>query len=136
MSDLPSKADLIIATCQAGQAIGVHLTEGEATAILDAILPLVMRGRPIAEAPKDKTPILARFKDHLRDNRPDLDPWRGITVVIRHPGVMEDGFDIGWNMAAPVGHGGFPDDWIECWWPLSVRQWAEKIGQPPQGDST
>ncbi len=44
MADLPTRAELIIATCQAGQANGFYLTENEATAILDAILPLVMRG--------------------------------------------------------------------------------------------
>lgn len=72
--------------------------------------------RPIEEAPKDGTPILAKIKDRL--DREDLERWQGRYVVIRHPGVADDDFDFGWNMAAPVGHGGFPDKWFDGFCPL------------------
>lgn len=48
--------------------------------------------------------------------------WRGLEVPLRHPGVAEDGFDVGWNIAAPVGHGGFPDEWIAGWIPLNEEE--------------
>ena len=35
-----------------------------------------------------------------------------------HPGIPEDGFDIGWGVAAPVGYGGLPDDWFVGWKPI------------------
>lgn len=72
--------------------------------------------RPIEEAKKDGTPILARIKPSL--DREDLKWWQGLYVVIRHPGLSDDGFDIGWNIAAPVGHGGFPDEWFDGFRPL------------------
>lgn len=78
-----------------------------------------VEGKPIAAAPKDGSRILVRLKNPLPvQGRDDLEYWHGVPFVARHPGVSEDGFDIGWGFAAPVGQGGFPDDWIECWWPL------------------
>jgi hypothetical protein len=78
--------------------------------------------RDISTAPKDGNPILAVFhKDifpRLKPGREDLERWNGVQVVIRHPGIAADGFDMGWNMAAPVGYGGFSDDWIAGWQPL------------------
>jgi len=71
---------------------------------------------PIETAPKDGTPIWAVFRSDiypiLRPGRPDLECWNGVQACIRHPGIAADGFDIGWNMAAPVGHGGFATEWI------------------------
>lgn len=82
--------------------------------------------RPIAEAKKNGSPILAKLRDDIYAPPTDVSSlrehsgyrWNGLTVVLRHPGLADDGFDIGWNMQAPVGHGGFPDDWIEGWQPL------------------
>lgn len=78
--------------------------------------------RDIATAPKDRTPILALMRSDLypglRPGRKDLDAWNGLTMVVRHNGVADDGFDIGWQMAAPVGQGGFPDEWFAGWKPL------------------
>lgn len=78
--------------------------------------------RDISEAKKNGTPILAKFRDDiypgLRPGREDLEPWNGVWAVIRHRGLAADGFDVGWAIAAPVGNGGFPDEWIEGWEPL------------------
>jgi hypothetical protein len=78
--------------------------------------------QPIEAAPKDRTVILAKFFDdiypRLCPHRDDLTRWNGIQVVIHHPGLADDGFDIGWSVSAPVGNGGFPDEWIEGWMPL------------------
>lgn len=75
--------------------------------------------RDMTTAPKDRTSVLLKVKDRIpREGRPDLDCWQGLQFVGSHPGVCEDGFDIGWGFAAPVGHGGFPDDWFDGWKPL------------------
>lgn len=72
-----------------------------------------VRWLPISEARKDRTSYLLRFKNPIPDDREHVRQWDGLVFVGRHPGVCEDGLDIGWNFAAPVGHGGFPDEWIE-----------------------
>lgn len=78
--------------------------------------------RPIESAPKDRTIIWAmlhpRLYPDLRPEREDLKNWNGVQVPLRHPGLADDGFDIGWSVAAPVGNGGFPDEWIAGWRPL------------------
>ncbi len=75
--------------------------------------------RPIEQAKKDGTIILAALRHDLSHHgRPDLEHWNSVLVPLRHPGVASDGFDVGWNVAAPVGHGGFPDKWIAGWMPL------------------
>lgn len=75
----------------------------------------------VSTAPKDGTVIWAAFHPAiypvLRPEREDLERWNGVQVPIRHPGIADDGFDMGWNIAAPVGHGGFPDEWIVGWMP-------------------
>jgi hypothetical protein len=73
----------------------------------------------IETAPKNGTSILIALKDPIpRPGRADPLGWNGLQFVARHPGIPEDGFDIGWNFAAPIGQGGFPDEWIAGWIPL------------------
>ena len=77
------------------------------------------RARPMCDAPKDGTPVLVKIKD-------DLSPWGvnqssfsnshmfcGLYAVMRNYGDIQD-----WGFAAPVGRGGFPDEWLDGWWPL------------------
>jgi hypothetical protein len=76
---------------------------------------------PIETAPKNGTIIWACLRHDLSQNgRDDLDleRWNGVQVPLRHPGISSDGFDFGWVVAAPVGHGGFPDSWIAGWMSL------------------
>lgn len=95
---------------------------GDMRAALTAALAVRDDGwRPMVSAPKGGTRILAVIRSDLRKTRPgrdDLEPWEGLPIVVRHPGIASDGFDLGWNVAAPVGHGGFPDDWFVGWRPL------------------
>lgn len=85
--------------------------------------PLPVDGwQDVSTAPKDRTPLLIALHPdiypRIRPGRDDLERWNGIQVVMRHPGIASDGFDMGWNVAAPVGNGGFPDEWIAGWQPL------------------
>jgi len=79
----------------------------------------------ISRAPKDGTIVWAVLRSDiypgLRPQREDLERWNGVQLPLRHPGVYEqDGktWDHGWDVAAPVGSGGFPDEWIAGWQPL------------------
>jgi hypothetical protein len=74
--------------------------------------------QPMSSARKDGTPVLLKLKDGISKDRRDLRYWDGVTFVGRHPGVESDGFDLGWQFAAPVGQGGFPDDWFDGWHPM------------------
>jgi hypothetical protein len=82
--------------------------------------------QPISTAPKDGTTIWGIFHaeiyPRIRPSRTDLEVWNGKQVPLRHPGIFEDPndkpFDVGWSIAAPVGAGGFPDEWIAGWQPL------------------
>ena len=76
--------------------------------------------RPIKEATKDRTVIWAylRIPAETLAERKDLARFDGIQIPLQHPGVYEkDGrvWDHGWVIAAPVGQGGFPDEWIAGW---------------------
>ncbi|MCE2580739.1 hypothetical protein LDL36_20270 [Komagataeibacter sp. FNDCR1] len=74
---------------------------------------------PIKTAKKNGRPILAKIHDDLfprvRPDRADLKPWNGRVIEVAHPGILDDGLDVGWGMVAPVGHGGFHDDWFAGW---------------------
>jgi hypothetical protein len=80
--------------------------------------------RPIEDAVKGGPAIWARLRDDIStmEGRKNLEIWNGVQVPLRHPGtyIDEDGGvqDHGWNVAAAVGHGGFPDRWIDGWIPM------------------
>jgi hypothetical protein len=97
--------------------------------------------KPIESAPKNGTPILLRFRADLveafdptraRDGTWSLDRWSGIAFVGRHPGIEKDGFDIGWSFAAPVGHGGFPDEWMAGWMHVPAFSPQDRAAQETQ----
>lgn len=102
-----------------------RLREQEVAAILAALSSagIDCEGwRDIESAKKDGTIIWAVFHadiyPRLKPGRDDLERWNGAQVPLRHSGIPESGFDVGWSVALPVGHGGFPDDWIAGWRPL------------------
>ncbi|WP_188576792.1 hypothetical protein [Azorhizobium oxalatiphilum] len=109
----------------------MHEAAGDQAGAVAQLLNIgqAMQWRPISEAKKDGTTIWAKLRDDiypgLLPTRDDLERWNGIQMPMRHNGLAADGFDIGWGVAAPVGCGGFPDEWIEGWMPLP---------SPPQGD--
>lgn len=79
--------------------------------------------RQMVEAPKDRTPILAKIRDDLGAFFPHYgfggpDEYAGRFVVVHHPGLAEDGFDIGWSLSGPFGHGLGTDAVFAGWWPL------------------
>lgn len=87
--------------------------------------------RPITEAVKhfpegsdDPIPVIwAQIRKDLVEHtgREEHALWAGCQTPLRHPGIIEcEGrtWDHGWSVAAPVGHGGIPDDWIAGWVPL------------------
>jgi len=81
--------------------------------------------RTIESAKKDRTVIWAALHPdiypRIEPERKDLERLNGVQVPLQHPGVYEkDGrkWDHGWTVAAPVGYGGIPDEWIAGWRPL------------------
>lgn len=79
-----------------------------------------MKWQPMKNARKNGKPVLLQLKAKIPRSvyRNDLSVWDGLQFVGQHPGIEEDGFDIGWCFAAPVGCGGFPDEWFDGWQPL------------------
>ena len=78
---------------------------------------------PMSTARKNGEPILAKIREDLSTYRPGYaggrgDSYAGRKVVVRHPGLSEDGFDIGWSLAGPFGFGLGEDEIFEGWWPL------------------
>ncbi|MSU90862.1 hypothetical protein GE300_14755 [Rhodobacteraceae bacterium 2CG4] len=80
--------------------------------------------RPMSEAPKDRTSVLARILRDLpakksgQEASQNLHDLAGLLVVVCHPGDIEGVRDLGWRLAGPFGYGLGPDDWFEGWWPL------------------
>lgn len=74
--------------------------------------------RPMSEAPRDRTDILAKTRPDVYPETHNRSGWNNRSVVIRHEGFVNDDFDIGWSVAAPVGYGGIPDDRFIGWQPL------------------
>jgi hypothetical protein len=100
--------------------------------------------QPISDAIKGGPAIWARMRDDIsvRTGRKILQVWDGVQLPLRHPGTFTDDegrvWDQGWNVAVPVGHGGFPDDWIAGWVPLrgpeSDLAWAQSDRSGPEPD--
>lgn len=74
---------------------------------------------PMKDAPKNGTPVLVKIKDDLSEY--GVKPGRignahgfsGLFAVMSNRGD-----EMEWWFAAPVGRGGFPDAWMDGWWPL------------------
>jgi hypothetical protein len=69
--------------------------------------------RLITDARRDGTPILIKLKDHIPVE--SMQRWQGLTFV----GCLREPYDFAWRFAAPIGQGGFRDEWIEGWWSLA-----------------
>lgn len=67
---------------------------------------------PMADARKDRTPILARLRPDLQTVRAELERLNGLWVVVRTTGGKD------WGLAGPFGYGGLPDEWFEGFVPL------------------
>lgn len=87
---------------------------------------------PISTADKNGSIVVAQIRNDLVafTGRADLDRWQGVQVFLRHSGIAENGFDIGWNVAAPVGHGGIPDSWIAGWRRPEPAPWEPSVESP------
>lgn len=101
-----------------------HAIQQAAQEVYEIVCNLEPGWRPMATADKGtRTPVLLKLLNPIPEkDRPDLRQWDGMIFVGKHPGIFkhDDGsdFDIGWGFAAPVGMGGFPDDWMVGWQPL------------------
>jgi hypothetical protein len=123
-------------------AISAEFTPKERDFALEAIniaidgVRMSAHWRDIATAPRDGTPILVLLKNPLPvEGRRDLERWHGLAFVAQHWELPADGFDSGWQFAAPVGQGGFPDTWMVGWQALSphrqaaTRRWDEQTNR-------
>ena len=82
--------------------------------------------QPMATVPKYAAPVLLKFKDELP--RADLTNWCGRAIVAIYQGKHSE-----WCFAAPVGQGGFPDEWFQGWAPLpEAASAAASTNNPPQ----
>lgn len=86
---------------------------------------------PMSSAPRDRTPILVKFKDNLQSIRDDLEPWNNVWCVMYWP-HCDDEFKPGWSIAAPVGYGGFSDNYLLGWRSLENPE-STKRHIVPQG---
>lgn len=86
--------------------------------------------RPMSDAPRDRTDILAKTRPDIYPEEHNRSGWNNRSVVIRHEGIVNDDFDMGWSVAAPVGYGGMPDEWFVGWQPLP----KSPITYPPDSE--
>ncbi|MFD1104190.1 hypothetical protein [Sphingobium olei] len=71
--------------------------------------------RPMSEAPKDRSYILAQF--YQPDPEYNSHAWHGRTFAIRHEGYTEpSGYDMGWSLFP--GYGGCSDRMFSGWMPI------------------
>lgn len=79
--------------------------------------------RPMKDAPKDGTPVLVKIKDDLSSYGVTPGSFGGTHAFCGLSAVMCNHGDIhAWRFAAPVGRGGFPDEWLDGWWPLPGKE--------------
>lgn len=74
--------------------------------------------KPMSEAPKDRTSVLALMKTDLSEIRSDLDRLHGLWVVVRYDGY--EGNDT-FGLAGPFGYGGLPPEWFVGWQELPTN---------------
>ncbi len=77
--------------------------------------------RPIPEALKNRMPVLMLLHRNMASLFPDhghLHALAGCQIVVYHPGLEPDGYDVGWIMAGPLGQGGWKDHHFEGWKPI------------------
>jgi hypothetical protein len=139
MTDSHSTAELVERTAgQLEQAYGPSTADefrAEAAALLDCLQQQdrLSQWQPIETAPRDGSPVILLLRDDiypvLRPEREDLKPWNGIAAVMRSRGDVS-----AWCFAAPVGQGGFPDEWMVGWQPLPETPRTHSIGQLQSGN--
>jgi hypothetical protein len=93
-----------------GLADSEALVLGPLTAIME-----LSAWKPMSDAPKDGTPILAVVA--ANDSR-HLGHLAGRIFSIKHEGITAGGYDMGW--AVYPGFGGCPDDYFAGWLPCPV----------------
>ena len=81
--------------------------------------------RPMSDAPKDRSYVLAQF--HQPDPEFHSHAWHGRTFVIRHEGYTDQsGYDMGWSLFP--GYGGCPDQMFAGWLPLPAALHGDQEG--------
>lgn len=79
---------------------------------------------PMSDAPRDGTVILGRTRSDMPEDESlpqwSSHRWNDRYVPMKHEGATEGGYDLGWSVALPVGHGGLPDGWFIGWQPLAT----------------